>query len=181
MPKCFLLKLGNGVVTTEGTRKLKCSATNQNNLDIYLGARIRQERVRLGMSLDYVAERLDVTNSQIEKYESGRQHICGWDLYKLSLIFGLSIRDLFIDDLEKLQNNESAIDSFKTNVEFVFNRTNNSEAFGHVVNADESELIKSFSMIDDQNVRNCFVQLIRSFIPHQNRANCQNDDEIIIS
>ncbi|MGC9272112.1 helix-turn-helix domain-containing protein [Acidiphilium sp.] len=168
-------------MTREKARKLEYSSTIPNRLDVHLGSRIRQERIRLGMSVDYVAERLDVANAEIEKYESGRQHICGWDLYKISIILGVSILYLFADNQEKNINSKDNIDILKNRIESIFNRKSDNGDRDHIVADDEAELIRSFAMIDDQNVRNSFVQLLKSFINYNAKSDYIKNDEIMLS
>jgi transcriptional regulator with XRE-family HTH domain/quercetin dioxygenase-like cupin family protein len=62
-----------------------------------LGARIREIRMRNGMSLRELARRIDVSPSFISQIENGRSQPSVMTLYALSQLLGLSIDDIFED------------------------------------------------------------------------------------
>ena len=64
-------------------------------VDVHVGGRVRLRRTLLGMSQERLAEALDLTFQQIQKYESGMNRIGASRLYHLSLIFGVPMSDFF--------------------------------------------------------------------------------------
>jgi transcriptional regulator with XRE-family HTH domain len=49
--------------------------TNPNPVDKAVGARLRMQRLSLGMSQEKLANALDVTFQQVQKYEKGTNRI----------------------------------------------------------------------------------------------------------
>jgi transcriptional regulator with XRE-family HTH domain len=64
---------------------------DQNSaLDMYVGARIRERRIKLNWTLSDLAEKLAVSHQQIQKYEQGTTRVSAGVMYKLSKIFSIS-------------------------------------------------------------------------------------------
>lgn len=60
-------------------------------LDIYVGTRMRQRRLELGMSQERLAEALGLTFQQVQKYEKGVNRIGAGRLYELAHALGVSV------------------------------------------------------------------------------------------
>ena len=78
-------------------------------IDVHVGGRVRLRRTLLGMSQERLAEALDLTFQQIQKYESGMNRIGASRLYHLSLIFGVPMSDFF-EGLEDKTSRQSPDD-----------------------------------------------------------------------
>ncbi len=68
-------------------------------VDVHVGGRVRLQRTVLGMSQTHLAEALDLTFQQVQKYERGTNRISASRLYQLSLIFGVPV-GYFFEGLE---------------------------------------------------------------------------------
>jgi len=66
-----------------------------NPIDVYVGYRLRQRRVLLGLSQTRLAESLDLTFQQIQKYESGLNRIGASRLYQLACILDTPVGYFF--------------------------------------------------------------------------------------
>lgn len=72
-----------------------------NPIDIYVGQRIRQRRMLLGLSQEKVAKLLGLTFQQIQKYEHGTNRIGASRLWDLKNILSLETTDYFYSDMPK--------------------------------------------------------------------------------
>lgn len=70
-----------------------------NPVDIHVGARVRLCRTLLGMSQAALAERIDLTFQQVQKYERGANRIGASRLFDLSCILGVPV-SFFFDGMD---------------------------------------------------------------------------------
>ena len=68
---------------------------NASPVDQHVGWRIRQRRRSLGMSQMALADRLDLTFQQVQKYERGFNRISASKLYEIARIFSVPLTDFF--------------------------------------------------------------------------------------
>jgi transcriptional regulator with XRE-family HTH domain len=64
-------------------------------LDAHVARRLRECRMKKGITLATVAEGASTSYQQIQKYESGRDRISAGRLYQLSLTLAVPIRYFF--------------------------------------------------------------------------------------
>lgn len=69
-----------------------------NAVDIHVGKRIRQRRTLLGMSQERLAEALDLTFQQVQKYERGTNRIGAGRLWELAVALDVPMT-YFFDEL----------------------------------------------------------------------------------
>ena len=60
--------------------------------------RIKELRLQLGMSQQELADRVDVTQSQVSNWEAGRRYPYTKDLPKLARALDCTISDLFVKE-----------------------------------------------------------------------------------
>ena len=65
--------------------------TDPQPIDIFIGSRVRERRQKLDWTLVDLAEKLNVSHQQIQKYEQGLTRITAGNLFELSELFGVSI------------------------------------------------------------------------------------------
>jgi transcriptional regulator with XRE-family HTH domain len=72
-------------------------------VDGFLGARIRERRIGLGLSSYELAERIDVTYQQVHKYEHGINRISAGRLYEIACALNTPITYFYegLDDRER--------------------------------------------------------------------------------
>ena len=66
-----------------------------NAVDIHVGKRIRQRRTLLGMSQERLAEALDLTFQQVQKYERGTNRIGAGRLWELAVALDVPMTYFF--------------------------------------------------------------------------------------
>ena len=71
------------------------SAKTPNPIDVYVGSRVRLQRMILRMSQEELANRLGLTFQQIQKYERGTNRISASKLYEISRILNAPISSFF--------------------------------------------------------------------------------------
>ncbi len=71
---------------------------NPSPVDVHVGARVRQRRTLLGMTQTMLADGLDLTFQQVQKYERGANRISAGRLYDLSRVLDVPI-EYFFDDM----------------------------------------------------------------------------------
>jgi transcriptional regulator with XRE-family HTH domain len=69
-----------------------------NPVDIYVGSRVRQQRLLLGMTQSDLAEGLGLTFQQVQKYERGTNRIGSSRLFDLSRVLDVPI-GFFFDEM----------------------------------------------------------------------------------
>ena len=84
---------GGGSVSTN---KISHRATDT---DRFVGSRIRDRRIMLGLSQQQMAEMIGVTYQQAHKYEHGINRISAGRLFEISQVLGVSV-DFFYEGLE---------------------------------------------------------------------------------
>jgi transcriptional regulator with XRE-family HTH domain len=71
--------------TGEGTR------SRPQDVDRYVGARMRERRIMLGLTQQQMAELIGVTYQQAHKYEKGINRIAGGRLYQIAQALGVEV------------------------------------------------------------------------------------------
>lgn len=74
-----------------------------DDIDKFVGARLRERRVGMRISQTKLGETVGVTFQQIQKYENGANRIGASNLYKMALALGVDVGFFFegIDDFLK--------------------------------------------------------------------------------
>jgi transcriptional regulator with XRE-family HTH domain len=74
-----------------------------NSTDCYVGQKIRQRRIVLGLSQQQIADKIGVTYQQAHKYERGLNRISAGRLYDIAKVLGVSV-EYFFEGLESSQS-----------------------------------------------------------------------------
>lgn len=83
------------------------------DIDIYVGNKLRSKRQKIGFTLSDIAERLDISHQQIQKYERGQSRISAGTLYQLASILGVK-SDFFFDGF--IEQNYKNIPSYEAEI-----------------------------------------------------------------
>ena len=94
-------RLGTGA-NASGRR----SVGRTQDVDRYVGARIRERRIMLGLTQQQLADLIGVTYQQAHKYERGINRVSAGRLFEVSQVLSVPV-NYFFDGLE--QENERAI------------------------------------------------------------------------
>jgi transcriptional regulator with XRE-family HTH domain len=108
-------------------------------IDVYVGKRVRFKRKVLGLTQSDLAEKVDITFQQIQKYEKGENRISASMLYQIA-------------------------QSLKTSVSFFFEGYSENNASESVLKDDKVsiDLINSFSSIKNPELKKRLLLLISS-------------------
>ena len=119
-------------------------------IDIHVGSQIKIRRKSMGMSQSALAERLDITFQQVQKYERGSNRVGASRLQAIAAILGVEVGALFhgADAID-----ENATDDLADDIGVMRNFLMSNEGI---------ELNKAFSKIRNSNVRKKIIALVVS-------------------
>ncbi len=80
----------------------------QNDIDVYIGARLKKQRQKLGISQNRIAEELGVSHQLIQKQEAGETRISASMLYQMAKILNLNT-DYFFEGYNDVTDNISTL------------------------------------------------------------------------
>jgi transcriptional regulator with XRE-family HTH domain len=75
------------------------------DIDRYVGARMRERRIMLGLTQQQMAELIGVTYQQAHKYETGINRISAGRLYQIAQALGVDI-SYFFEDIDPDRRNK---------------------------------------------------------------------------
>lgn len=121
-----------------------------NPVDLHVGARVRMRRKFLGMSQEGLAEIIDLTFQQVQKYERGSNRISASKLYEISKALKTPVSYFF----EGYGENE-AVEGFSES---------ESEQFVHgfLRTTEGIELAEAFPRVKSPKVRRRVLELVRA-------------------
>lgn len=114
--------------------------------DVHIGKRLREARLSRGMSQDHLGRRLGVSFQQVQKYEKGTNRIGGSRLWDISQILDTPV-EFFFEGLSGGPPERSPADRLG----------------GEALPNDTIRLAKEINQIDNDQVRNHFLRLVRAF------------------
>jgi transcriptional regulator with XRE-family HTH domain len=128
----------------------------KQDIDIHVGARLRNRRTMLGLSQEALAKSVGITFQQVQKYEKGANAMSAKRLYEFATFMRVPVAYFF----EGLDQHGVA-----TKEHAGFAETPR-EAFEHattVVSDRESlEMMKAFKRIKEQSMRKRLADLVRA-------------------
>lgn len=117
-------------------------------VDVHVGQVIRRRRRKLGMQQSVLADALDITPQQIQKYETAQSRITASALFQIARVLKVPVA-YFFAELDELE-----FQSFNDEIEA------NVSAF--LKSSDGQELALVFPQIGDTAVRKQFLSLARA-------------------
>ena len=133
-----MLKTSTGAIAKRSRAQAKI-------VDAHVGQRIRDRRNERGLSQTEVANALDITFQQVQKYERGTNRVPASRLFDLSRILGVQIQYFF----DGLENQMSFTQGFTENM-------------AHLIKHDTMELIEAYFRVTNPHVRRRILSTIRS-------------------
>ena len=112
-------------------------------IDVEVGGRVRARRLLIGMNQEQLAEALGLTFQQIQKYESGANRVSASRLWHIANVLGVSI-DYFFQGLDAQPEGPDR------------------EARERMHRPEAIELIRAYYRIQDANVREQFLEMLRA-------------------
>lgn len=128
----------------ETTRRHARRLPPTDEIDVYVGERLRTRRIELGLSQVAVSRHLGLTFSQIQKYEKGSNRIGAGRLFHLAALLGVPV-SYFFKGLEGA-------------------RTATAREVEPMASAEESRLHEAFARISDPHARQALLALAASMV-----------------
>lgn len=120
-------------------------ANATRHIDRHVGERIRLRRTELGLTQEQLAEALDVSYQQVQKYETGANRISAGRIFEIARKLGVDVNFFF----EGLEPGESGVHS----------------PLGHGGRQRSSiELVRKFGQIQDTQVRTAIAGLVKTIV-----------------
>jgi len=121
-----------------------------NPVDLHVGARVRMRRKFLGMSQEGLAETIDLTFQQVQKYERGSNRISASKLYEISKALKAPV-SYFFEGYGEGENPDGFSES-------------ESEQFVHgfLMTTEGIELAEAFPRIKNPKHRRRILDLVRA-------------------
>lgn len=151
-------KIGEKIFEDEKVKK------RDNSIDRFIGCKIREKRVALGMTQSTLASHLGVTFQQVQKYEKGVNRISSSMLYTIASIFRVDMKWFMDGFYEKTANFESMGILCEENQVTYDTGTNNVET---QKNKEIQPLLKAYYAIEDPQVRKKVLGIVKAFAPTQ--------------
>ncbi|HXO01941.1 MAG TPA: helix-turn-helix transcriptional regulator [Stellaceae bacterium] len=117
-----------------------------NPIDVHVGKRIRMRRLLLGMNQETLANALDLTFQQVQKYEGGANRVSASRLSAMAEILGVPI-SFFFGDLQPSDSTQTPEER---------------EARERMERPETIELIRLYYAIPDVNVRQQFLEMVKA-------------------
>lgn len=131
--------------------------TKVDSIDLYVSKRLKMRRVILGLSQKKLAEAVDVSIQQIQKYEKSTNRISSGKLYSLANLLKVPIGYFF--------ENASSYTDCKNKVNTISVFAEDQENFLSDDTVTEKEvlnLIKAFNEVKNLHVRKKIIDLVKS-------------------
>lgn len=85
------------------SEKLSAEEKEEHKIDLYVGQRIREKRLKAGLTLSFVAKKLGVSLQTVQKYEQGNTRVSASTMYKLCRVFSVQ-SNYFFEGIENQKN-----------------------------------------------------------------------------
>ncbi len=122
---------------------------DRQDIDRYVGGRVRLRRNLLGISQERLAQGLGLSFQQIQKYESGANRIGASRLYQLAQLLDVDV-NYFFDDMDGDEMDTS-------------DRVSGRGAIDKLLNDDQGVmLVRAFATISDERQRAAIIAFARS-------------------
>jgi transcriptional regulator with XRE-family HTH domain len=132
-------------------------------VDLFVGTKLREKRIILGLSQDAVGKLIGVSFQQIQKYERGVNRVGSSRLYEFSKIFNTPI-SYFFDGFEFEANDNYPHPNAKVAEE------ESTYEHDRMYSRETLELMRSYYSIKDEKTRRRFADLIRSFAEQETHS-----------
>ncbi|MDA8251563.1 MAG: helix-turn-helix transcriptional regulator [Rhodospirillales bacterium] len=126
-------------------------------VDMHVGARLRERRLKLGMSQERLADSVGLTFQQIQKYERGVNRMGASRLWELARALEVPLEFFYRDD----------DGPFPAPSRPAFGFADRQDAFGDAPGLpdDARELLDAYARITDRLVRQRVLELVKSLAP----------------
>lgn len=148
-------RIGDGVMSesTEG----RSGRPRPDAMDVHVGARLRERRLRLGMSQEQLAESVGLSFQQIQKYERGVNRLGASRLFEMARALGVPL-EFFYADGDHVPAGPRRAYGFAEPAQEPFGEPSESQR-------EADELLTAFARLKDRTVRQRVLELVKSLGP----------------
>lgn len=139
-------------MTEDPSQALPVQATD---IDQHVGERIRQRRILLGYTQEQLAEALNISYQQVQKYETGANRVSAGRLFQISKHLDVSVAHFFDGIGDELAGEGPSVAG--------------DSSYRRII-----ELVRHFQSIDDPAIRNSVLALVKTLA---NAANSQQEQD----
>jgi transcriptional regulator with XRE-family HTH domain len=146
------------MLQTRKTRKLakpRATRGRANSIDAYVGTRVRMRRTLLGLSQEKLAEALNLTFQQVQKYERGSNRIGAGRLHQIAGVLEVPV-SYFYDEMPK-----DVISRAPAALKGLAEATEPYEA-DPMAKRETLELVRAYYRITDPRVRKRVFELVKA-------------------
>lgn len=136
-----------------GTKKTEFG----NEINIYIGQRIKLRRDMLGLTQKQLAEKCGVSFQQIQKYENGETRIAPERLYQLGLVLDIPVSFLFSG-----LPNQTPTSNFATISQPKVFKANAPKKDDPLAKNESLELVKLYWALPNDSMRENIMSLLKS-------------------
>ncbi len=89
---------------------IKIETSPKLDMNVFIGKKIRDRRIKLGLTLVDVSQKLGLSHQQLQKYEQGTSRISATILFQISEILKVSINHFYTgyDNIEEVPNSSES-------------------------------------------------------------------------
>ena len=127
-------------------------AKRSTEVDAYVGRRVRQRRIEVGVSQNELAIALGISFQQIQKYENGSNRVSAGRLFEIAQRLSVSL-DYFFDGAEPRAAGQPGTEAL---------RNTNRQALG---------LVRNFAQISDSGTRTAVAGLVSAVVDAETAGN----------
>jgi transcriptional regulator with XRE-family HTH domain len=144
-----------------GKRAIPDGDSAPSPVDVHVGARIREQRNKLGMSQEKLGDALKLTFQQIQKYERGVNRVGASRLYDLCRVFDVPA-DYFFEGLPEFTAHPAFAQRRAAPAGYAFAEAQAGLRDEPDLPPDAAALLDGFSRITDPEVRKRVLDLVKS-------------------
>ncbi len=126
-------------------------------MDVHVGTRLRERRIRLGMSQEQLAESVGLSFQQIQKYERGVNRMGASRLFEMARALGVTLEFFYADGERSLAPSRPLHGLAEAG----------QEPFAELpqTQREAQELLDAFARIRDKQVRQRLLELVKTLSP----------------
>ena len=139
-------------------RKQRKTRGKPTYIDVHVGQRVRQRRILLGYSQERLADALNLTFQQVQKYERGTNRMGASRIFDMSTVLDVPV-SYFYQDMPKEIEARNSADSTPPSESF---ETSTDPELSLYTKRETLELVRYYFQIPDKNIRTELMDLIQS-------------------
>ncbi|MGE4314468.1 MAG: helix-turn-helix domain-containing protein [Pseudobdellovibrionaceae bacterium] len=133
-----------------------------NPIDIHVGQKLRERRMRMGLSQEKLAEATNVTFQQVQKYETAKNRISASRLYQFAILLGVPVDYFFegfaIEDVPATKSDDKK--GLSDNKQATFSMQGSNDHVDNDRLKEERRLLKVYFSEEDPKRRKDYLKAL---------------------